>query len=126
MVWGVFFAPLSSGFYAELRQGIMRLLSLLALCVATVLALPCWADDRGRAQFVEHCAACHGRYALGGNGPDIQGSTLNDVVIATHGMDQMPEIDLSEAERQAIAAYLMALAPEIAAQKLRFEAQITR
>lgn len=104
----------------------MRLLSLLTLCVATVLALPLWADDQGQTQFVDHCAACHGLHALGGNGPDIQGSTLNDVVIASRGMDQMPEIDLSEAERQAIATYLMSLAPEIAAQKLRFEAQITR
>ena len=126
MVWGVFFSLLSLGFYAELRQGIMRLLFQLALCVATLLALPCWADDQGQAQFVDHCAACHGLHALGGNGPDIQGTTLNDVVISTRGMDQMPAIDLSDAERQAIAAYLMSLAPEIAAQKLRFEAQITR
>jgi mono/diheme cytochrome c family protein len=104
----------------------MRPLLLLALCMFALTPLPLWADDQGQTQFVDHCAACHGLHALGGNGPDIQGATLNDVVISTRGMDQMPEIDLSEAEQQAIATYLMSLAPEIAAQKLRFEAQITR
>ncbi|AVW92251.1 c-type cytochrome [Celeribacter baekdonensis] len=104
----------------------MRPFLLFTLCMPALTPLPFWADGPGQTQFVDHCAACHGLHALGGNGPDIQGSTLRDVTVATRGMDQMPEIDLSEAERRAIAVYLMSLSPEIAAQKLRFESQIAR
>lgn len=73
----------------------------------------------GEEVFTDFCMACHGEEALGGNGPDIQGAILSDVTQAIRGTDQMDPVELYEGEPEAVAAYLMSLAPKVAEIKLR-------
>lgn len=79
------------------------------------------ATVSGASLYTDMCAACHGEDAVGATGPDIQGSTLKDVTQAIRGIDQMPEVFIEEKEAEAIAAYLMALNPEVAETKRRLE-----
>lgn len=76
----------------------------------------------GEEVFTDFCMACHGEEALGGNGPDIQGAILSDVTQAIRGTDQMEPVELVDGEPEAVAAYLMSLAPKVAETKLRLEA----
>ncbi|WP_226551041.1 c-type cytochrome [Celeribacter naphthalenivorans] len=75
--------------------------------------------DAGKEVFTDFCMACHGEEALGGNGPDIQGAILSDVTQAIRGTDQMEPVELVDGEPEAVAAYLMALAPKVAEIKMR-------
>lgn len=64
---------------------------------------------RGEAVYVDLCAGCHGEDALGGNGPDITRTPRIFVAEAVRGVDQMPEVELTEGEIDAVAAYLATL-----------------
>ncbi|WP_417253419.1 c-type cytochrome [Celeribacter sp.] len=100
--------------------------------VFSLLATPILAQDVdfsdpaliafGQDVYTDFCLACHGEEALGGNGPDIQGSILSDITQAIRGTDQMEPVELYEGEPEAVAAYLMSLAPEVAETKLRLQA----
>lgn len=86
--------------------------------MAGELELP---DDQvraGKLLYLKKCAQCHGRNAEGGNAPDIQGITLEDVVDASSGVENMPKIELQKIEAEQIAVYLMSLAPDQARIRL--------
>jgi cytochrome c oxidase cbb3-type subunit III len=74
------------------------------------------AVDRGRKQFAQTCAACHGEDATGGRGPDLVRSSLvrRDKsgeligVVVTQGRPDrgMPAFTLTDAQIADIAAFL--------------------
>lgn len=72
----------------------------------------------GQRLYLKKCRRCHGKAALGGNAPDIQGVILRDVLEATQGFETMPEIKLTPAEANLLAHYLMSLAPDQALTRL--------
>ncbi len=55
------------------------------------------------------CQACHGVGAVGLVGPDIRGRIASQVSGALEGVDAMQFIILTEAEIEAVAAYLQTL-----------------
>lgn len=66
----------------------------------------------GEGLFQELCAVCHGEDAKGmqGAGSDIRDAIIRQVRMATGGGDEdMPEIELTDAEMEAIVAYLNSL-----------------
>jgi cytochrome c oxidase cbb3-type subunit III len=80
------------------------------------------AVDRGRKQFVQACAFCHGNDATGGRGPDLMRSPLvaHDVkgdligLVVHQGRPDkgMPALTLSDDQVTDVAAFLHALAAE--------------
>ena len=103
----------------------MRLFCILLLCLPAPPsraggALPGTEGDirAGETAFAEHCQACHGEKAAGGNSPNIQGVTLPELRVALQGIEEMPEFKLDPAVTQQLAAYLMSLAPEEARKRL--------
>lgn len=82
------------------------------------LRLPNEQIKAGRTIFLKKCAQCHGKDALGGSAPDIQGMILKDVEDSTRGVEAMPDIALSEVEAEHIAVFLMSLAPDQARLRL--------
>lgn len=86
-----------------------------ALSLAMLTAQPAAGEDAvaaGRALFEEHCVSCHGDDARGvdGAGSDIRDAIVRQVVMATGGgYEDMPGIDLAEAEIAAIVAFLNSL-----------------
>ena len=72
------------------------------------------AAARGRALYQELCADCYGARAGGGNGPDIVGTRAEFIREAAEGVEDMPEIDLTEAQINALAAWLARLAEDAA------------
>ena len=74
------------------------------------------AAARGRALYQELCADCHGARAGGGNGPDIVGTRAEFIREAAEGVEDMPEIDLTEAQINALAAWLARLALDAAGE----------
>lgn len=80
------------------------------------------AVDRGRKQFVQSCAFCHGNDATGGRGPDLMRSPLvaHDVkgdligVVVHQGRPDkgMPALPLSDDQVTDVAAFLHAMAAE--------------
>ena len=85
-----------------------RLFAALCLWPAAAPADPVLADG-GRALFAMHCAPCHGETATEGVGGDIRGMSAATVGRAVRGFEQMPRIDLTEAELAAIVAHLARL-----------------
>ncbi|MHC0051863.1 c-type cytochrome [Actibacterium sp. D379-3] len=93
----------------------------LALCALAVIAgapglcaeplAPIQAQ--GQVVFEESCAACHGHDAAGDTGSDIRAAPRHLVAWAIKGSDDMPEIDLSKAELDAVVAYLAHLGETI-------------
>lgn len=87
----------------------MRLI-IAFLCAAA----PACADDApvgdialGQEIFGGICIDCHGADATGlDDAADIRGASYARITRATRGFDMMPQIDLTEAERHALAAYL--------------------
>ena len=90
----------------------MRLISVTFFAVLTQIA-PLSAQslslEDGQALFINNCSACHGEDAGGGNSPDIRGSTPNDVYRVRNGFEDMPAIELSDEERDAIGRWLSTL-----------------
>ena len=80
------------------------------------------AVDRGRKQFVQSCAFCHGNDATGGRGPDLMRSPvvahdlkgdLIGVVVRQGRPDKgMPALPLSDDQVADVAAFLHALAAQ--------------
>jgi cytochrome c oxidase cbb3-type subunit 3 len=80
------------------------------------------AVDRGRKQFVQACAFCHGNDATGGRGPDLLRSSLvaHDLkgdligVVVHQGRPDkgMPPLPLTDDQVADVAAFLHALAAE--------------
>lgn len=60
----------------------------------------------GSALFAAKCQECHGAMAEDGAGGDIRGATASEIARAVRGFEQMPPLELTEAEITAIAAYL--------------------
>lgn len=102
-----------------MRVGLFLILAL-SPCAAFAgeLDLPNERVEAGRDLFLEKCSRCHGRDALGGSAPDIQGILVDDVKEAARGVEAMPEIALSEVEAEHIAVFLMSLAPDQACLRL--------
>lgn len=75
----------------------------------------------GEMVFQDECAACHGEQAKGESGPDIRGYILPDLIAALRGIEDMPEFELPEEDNKAIASWLMSLAPDEAAVRLRLQ-----
>lgn len=85
-----------------------RMILFLAL-----MAPPALADDLpGAALYQDHCLDCHLADGSGGIGADIRGMSRNRVARAIKGFDEMPQIPLTEAEIDAIVAYLATLRAE--------------
>lgn len=81
------------------------------LALLTCLApLICRGEEPGRALFEAYCSGCHGAEAEGVNAPDITGMPRKIVARAVQGVEQMPTIELTEAEIDAITAFLATLA----------------
>jgi len=85
--------------------------------LALVLTLPlaAWPEGRdgltrrGGELFRQECAPCHGEDAVSGASGDIRGVSLATVKRAIRGAEQMPDMDLPEADLAAIAAWLSAI-----------------
>ena len=77
--------------------------------------------EAGEALYLKKCRQCHGKDALGGNAPDIQGILLQDVLNASEGVENMPKIPLQVTEAAQIAVYLMSLSPDQACVRLGLE-----
>jgi mono/diheme cytochrome c family protein len=60
----------------------------------------------GERLYARHCRSCHGPKADMGRSGDIRDSDCYRIRNATGGIEQMPEVDLSDDEIRAIAAYL--------------------
>lgn len=65
--------------------------------------------ELGRELVVSICSACHGTDSAGDIGPDIRGKSRREIKYAVRGFDEMPEIDLTSEEIDALAAYLQSL-----------------
>lgn len=89
--------------------------------LATELDLPSDKIRSGETVYLEKCADCHGKDATGASGPDVQGILLSDVVVAAQGIESMPEIELEAGEADAIAVFLMSLAPDQAKRRLKLK-----
>jgi mono/diheme cytochrome c family protein len=76
-------------------------------------ASPAQADkiDLAAAErlFLDTCASCHGDQGESPTGGGIAGVSRRDVARAVRGADQMPAIDLTEAQIDAIAVWLAVL-----------------
>jgi len=59
--------------------------------------------------FLDTCAACHGERGDSPTGGGIAGLGRRDVAYAVRGAGQMPAIDLTENQIDAIAAWLAVL-----------------
>lgn len=72
---------------------------------------PAHATDLAAAEalFVDTCADCHGEQGDSPTGGGIAGLSRRDVVRAVRGAGQMPAIDLTEDQIDAIAAWLTVL-----------------
>ena len=89
----------------------------VAVCSLTLLAaLPAAqvaAEDPGLVEgqqlYTANCQACHGATATSGVGGDIRGLPLSVLARAVRGIEEMPAVDLNEAELEAILAYLESL-----------------
>lgn len=84
----------------------------IALIAHPALAGDDARSEAGAALFEENCVACHGADAKGedGAGGDIRGVIVRQVVMATGGgYEDMPEIELTDDEIEAIVAYLASL-----------------
>lgn len=78
-------------------------------CLLACFALPARSEDlaeTGERLFLRNCARCHGQDASGGNAPDIRHTPRNFVLRAIRGFEEMPEIPLTDAEIDAITAWL--------------------
>ncbi|MBD3788173.1 MAG: cytochrome c [Sphingomonadales bacterium] len=64
----------------------------------------------GKAVFLDLCSGCHGERGQGVNAPEIAAVPRKLVAKAVRGVDQMPEIEVTEAEIDAITAFLATLA----------------
>lgn len=88
----------------------MRLSTIILMLPVALLANLAMAEDglvtAGRALFTAKCQECHGATAEDGASGDIRGATALEVARAVRGFEQMPPLELSEAEITAIAAYL--------------------
>lgn len=85
---------------------------LFALSLALEVA-PAGADDTqvaaGRALFEAKCRRCHGPTAQAGQAGDIRSLPASVVARATRGIEEMPAVELSDAELGALVAYLRSL-----------------
>lgn len=63
----------------------------------------------GGALFRDFCEVCHGETAQTGASGDIRGLGFGTVRIALRGIEAMPAFDLTDAEIEAIVAYLASL-----------------
>lgn len=87
---------------------------IVPLAFTLLTALPAGAEelDMGEGLFQDLCSVCHGEDAKGvkGAGSDIRDSIVRQVRMATGGgYEDMPEIELTDAEMEAIVAYLNSL-----------------
>lgn len=80
----------------------------------TIAAAPALAEGdpvaAGRQIYEEICEACHGPTATEGEVGDIRGLSVGTVTGAVQGFEMMPRIPLTEAEIEAVVAYLAWLA----------------
>jgi len=92
-----------------------RLFVPFSVFLLTVLPLQAGEPGQlalGEVLFQDLCAVCHGENAKGvkGAGSDIRDSIVRQVRMATGGgYEDMPEIELTDDEMQAIVAYLNSL-----------------
>lgn len=68
------------------------------------------AVEAGRQVFTGNCEPCHGPTATEGEVGDIRGLSVGTITGAVQGFEMMPRIPLTEAEIEAVAAYLRWLA----------------
>lgn len=74
--------------------------------------------EAGIPIYANKCASCHGRDASGASAPDIQGVLVKDVIMAAKGVEKMPKVEISQDDAEAVATYLMSLAPDQALKRL--------
>ena len=77
----------------------------------------------GQTLYEEQCSACHGEDASGDSGPDIQGTPRVDVALAVKGFEDMPEIELTGEELDAVVAHLKRLSREALEEKQAVEGE---
>lgn len=63
----------------------------------------------GSALYDTNCALCHGTNATGGLGPNIVGSTEDEIEAALASVDMMAGVSVTDAEIDAIEIYLATL-----------------
>ena len=63
----------------------------------------------GATLFADNCVECHGEDGSEGPSGDIRGSDLQQVRMATGGIEEMPEFEFSDDEVKALTAYLISL-----------------
>lgn len=102
---------------------VRSLLSLIAVLVPSLvsageLILPPDQVQIGQSAYSKKCASCHGRDASGASGPDVKGILPRDVTMAARGVENMPRVPLETDEAEAIAIFLMSLAPDQAKIRL--------
>lgn len=91
-----------------MRQAVVSL-ALSAGYAAASMAAEAPSLSDGRQLYAANCQACHGASATAGVGGDIRGLPLSVVARAVRGIEEMPAIDLNEAELTAILAHLESL-----------------
>lgn len=88
------------------------------LAIGDDLQLPPDLIEAGIPIYANKCASCHGRDASGASAPDIQGVLVKDVIMAAKGVEKMPKVEINQDDAEAIATYLMSLAPDQALKRL--------
>jgi cytochrome c oxidase cbb3-type subunit III len=113
----------------EFRLALRRLICAAAIFVLTLLGGPLSVAragqapspetvERGRQQFQQSCAFCHGPDATGGRGPDlirsklvaddVKGNLVGQVILNGRPDKGMPPLPLNSDQIQAVAAFLHA------------------
>lgn len=94
-----------------MREAVVSL-ALSAGVAAAAIAAEDPGSAAGRQLYAANCQACHGATATAGVGGDIRGLPLSVLARAVRGIEEMPAVDLDEAELTAIQAYLESLRGE--------------
>ena len=89
--------------------------------LASELQLPPDKIRSGETIYVRKCGACHGRDASGASAPDVQGILVSDVIESAKGVENMPPVPLEAEEAEAIAIFLMSLAPDQAKRRMSLQ-----
>ena len=97
--------------YIQLSICLLLLFESLSHSHAATLTTPAGQQFyAGQTVFEEQCSGCHGEDGVSGNAADIRGVPKKDVKFAIRGVEDMPEIELTPEQIDAVVVYLDYLA----------------
>nr|WP_321523936.1 cytochrome c [uncultured Cohaesibacter sp.] len=95
----------------QLSISLLLLFESLSHSHAAALTTPAGQQfSTGQTVFEEQCSGCHGEDGVSGNAADIRGVPQKDIELAIRGVEDMPEIELTPEQINAVTIYLDYLA----------------